>query len=90
MIECRADEYEELARQLYEAIAEGQSIEDTATMLRLLAAPPSEDAAPLDRCIVRAADNPWHCVTHDGAWRDFSKPRCEAAPASAAQSEETP
>jgi hypothetical protein len=37
--ECVADEYEALARQLHESIAEGQTVAETAIMLRILGAP---------------------------------------------------
>ena len=42
MVECTADEYEELARQLHESIVQGQSIELTAKALRILATPAPE------------------------------------------------
>lgn len=39
MVECHEDEYDALARQLHESIADGQSMALTAKALRLLATP---------------------------------------------------
>jgi hypothetical protein len=68
--ECRADEYEELARQLHDAIAEGQTVEDTAKMLRLL----SSEPVPATGCTHRdLAGNPAHvagCPDAPTWWED--------------------
>lgn len=42
-VDCTEDEYDALARQLHESIAEGQSVALTAKALRILAAPPLSD-----------------------------------------------
>ena len=55
--ECRADEYEALASQLHESIAGGQSVEETAKMLRLFASMHSSvEVDALDVAMQRGGD----------------------------------
>jgi hypothetical protein len=59
-VACSADEYEALAQQLHDSIAEGQSVEDTAKALQLLASGASSETAGLDvERLARALQEEW-------------------------------